>query len=101
MPTGLGNICHEAMTKVDERSRAYLVTRGNISSFAKAVSGCIKMKFSVTLSKIFQCLSVGSALLIVTMMSFVGGFEKLGCLEMLIFIGFWLLASIIVSLIKK
>ena len=101
LPTGLGNICHDAMNGTDERSRAYLVTRGNISSFAKAVAGCLKMKLSVTLSNIFQWLSVGSGLMIVTMMSFVGGFEKLGCLEMLLFTGFWLLSSVIVSLIKR
>ena len=101
LPTGLGNICHDAMNGTEERSRAYLVTRGNISSFAKAVAGCLKMKLSVTLSNIFQWLSVGSGLMIVTMMSFVGGFEKLGCLEMLLFTGFWLLSSVIVSLIKR
>ncbi len=101
LPTGLGNICHDAMTKVNDRSRAYLVTRGSLSSFAKAVAGCIQMKSGVTISNILQCAALGLGLLIVTMISFVSGFEKLGCLEMLIYIGSWSVISIITSMIKK
>lgn len=101
LPTGLGNICHDAMSQVDEQSRAYLVTRGKLSSFAKAVSGCIKMKSGIMLAKILQYFSVGMGLLLVTMISFVSGFEKLGCMEMLIYIGFFAITSIIASLIKK
>ncbi len=101
LPTGLGNICHELMSKTDAQSRAYLVTRGKLSSFAKAVSGCIKMKMAVFLVKVAQGVSVGVGLLLFSMISCVSGFEKLGCLEMLIYIGFWSLTTLIVSLIKK
>lgn len=101
LPTGLGNICHEEMAKTDDQARAYLITRGKLSSFAKAVSGCIKMKMGTYLARAAQGISVGVGLLLFSMISFVSGFEKLGCLEMLIYIGFWSLTTLIVSLIKK
>ena len=101
LPTGLGNICHEVTSSVDDRSRAYLVTRGKISSFAKAVSGCIRIKSNVTISKIMQYVAVVVGLVLITVISFISGFEKLGCLEMLIYLGFWAIASIVVSMIRK
>ena len=101
LPTSLGNICHEAMSSVDEQSRAYLVTRGKISSFARAVAGCIRVKSNITLSIIIQYIAIILGILIVTFISFVSGFQKLGCLEMLLYIGFWAVATIIIPLIKK
>ena len=101
LPTGLGTIGHNAMSSVDDRSRAYLVTRGKISSFARAVSGCIRIKSNVTISKILQYVAIVLGLVLVTVISFVSGFEKLGNIEMLIYLGFWALASTAVSMIKK
>lgn len=101
LPTNLGNICHEATTSVDERSRAYLVTRGKLSSFARAVSGCIRIKTNVTISVILQCVALAIGLGIVTLISFVSGFEKLGCFEMLIYTAFWTITIMIASLIRK
>ena len=101
MPTGLGNIYYEETKNIDEKSRAYLVTRGKLSSFAKAVSGCIKLKSNATITKILQYIAVILGLALVTLISFVSGFEKLGCLEMLIYIGFWTITSLFVSIIRK
>ena len=101
LPTSLGNICHDVTSSVDDKSRAYLVTRGKIASFARAVSGCIRIKSNITLSIIIQYIAVILGILIVTLISFISGFEKLGCLEMLLYIGFWAAATIIIPLIKK
>ena len=101
LPTNLGTVCHSVTSKLLDRSRAYLVTRGKISSFAKAVSGCIKMKSNMTLSRILQCIGLALGLITITLISFVSGFEKLGCLEMLIYIGFWSVATLIASVIRK
>ena len=101
LPTKLGIICNNAASKVDERSRAYLVTRGKISSFAKAISGCIKMKYGVTASNILQAAGVILGLGIVTLISFGSGFEKLGCLEMLIYVAIVSVITIVSSLIRK
>ena len=88
-------------SKTLDRSRAYLVTRGKISSFAKAVAGCIKMKSNMTISRILQSIGLALGLATITLISFVSGFEKLGCLEMLIYIGFWSVTTLIASSIRK
>lgn len=101
LPTNLGTVCHGVTSKTLDRSRAYLVTRGKISSFAKAISGCIKMKSNMTISRILQCIGLAIGLATVTMISFVSGFEKLGCLEMLIYISFWSVTTLVASIIRK
>ncbi len=101
LPTGLGNLCHEVMGSVDESARAYVVTKGRISSFARAVSGCIKMKSNTGLSKILQYLGIGTGIVLSGLISFVSGFQKLGSVEILGFILFWGVAAVAASLIKK
>ena len=101
LPTGLGTIANEEMTKKERNSRAYLVTNGKLKAFACAVAGCIKMKSTVNIAKIIQYLAVGLGLVLVVFISFISGFAKLGILEMLIYNGFWIAAMIIVSAIVK
>ncbi len=101
LPTGLGNICNEVTSSVDEQSRAYLVTKGRLSSFARAVSGCIKMKSSIMISKLLQLASIIFGTVVFTLISFVSGFQKLGSIEILIYIVFWALVMITASLIKN
>lgn len=101
LPTSLGNICHEVTTSTEERTRAYLVTRGKLSSFARAVSGCIRIKTNATISVILQCVALAIGLAIVTLISFVSGFEKLGCFEILIYSGICTVIELAASLIKK
>ena len=101
LPTGLGNICHEVMSSADESTRAYLVTGGKLSAFARAVSGCIRMRTNVSFTKIIQSIAVFLGLGIFTVICFVSGFEKLGCVEILIYLAFWASAALGVSLIIK
>ncbi len=101
LPTGLGNICHEATSSVDERSRAYLATRGRISSFARAISGCIRIKSNVNLALIIQYVGIAIGIILVTLISFISGFEKLGYLEILLYMAFWGIATVVVPSIRK
>ncbi len=100
LPTGLGNICSDVMGTVDEQSRAYLVTGGKLTSFAAAISGCIKMRSSVVAASLFQYASIIFGILIFSAIAFLSGFQKLGSLEVMIYITFWAFATIITSLIK-
>ena len=99
--TGLGNICHGEISFVDETSRAYVVTDGKLSGFAAAVSGCIGIKSTVTISKIVQIVSIVLGFLLANIISFVGGFSKLGGLEVLIYTSLWCLGLIIVSVLAR
>ena len=100
LPTGLGNICNDVMGTVDEQSRAYLVTGGKLTSFAAAISGCIKMRSSVVVASLFQYASIIFGILVFSAIAFLSGFQKLGSLEVLVYITFWALATITTSLIK-
>ena len=101
LPTGLGTIAYDEMTKKEKSSRAYLVTNGKLKAFASAVAGCIRMKSTVSIAKIIQYLAVALGMVLVIFISFVSGFAKLGILEMLIYTGFWIAAMIVVSAIVK
>ena len=76
------------------------MTGGKLTSFAAAVSGCIKMKSSVIAASLFQYASIIFGILIFSAIAFLSGFQKLGSLEVLIYIVFWALATITTSLIK-
>ena len=101
LPTGLGNIGYEELSGNEKTSRAYLVTNGRLSSFARAVAGCIKIKSTVTIAKIIQYLSIIIGFILVTVISFLSGFAKLGSMEMLLYAGFWCAAMIIVSIAAR
>ncbi|MBQ8135068.1 MAG: hypothetical protein IJ192_11780 [Clostridia bacterium] len=101
LPTGLGNIGYEELSGNEKTSRAYLVTNGKLSSFARAVAGCIKIKSTVTIAKIIQYLSIIIGFILVTVISFLSGFAKLGSMEMLLYTGFWCAAMIIVSIAAR
>jgi len=101
LPTGLGTVCNDVMTSVDEHSRAYLVTGGKLTSFAKALSRCIKMKGMFMIANLFQYTEIIFGMLICSMISFVSGFQKLGSVEILAYILFWLVATLITEYLKK
>ena len=51
LPTGLGNVLREAEDTVEETSRSYLIANGKAASLARAVTGCVKIKHNISLSK--------------------------------------------------
>lgn len=101
LPTHLGNTYQDMTSEPDESARAYLATRGKLSSFAKAVSGCIRIRAKATIVSLLQYVGIVIGMILITLISFVSGFEMLGFFEILIFIGFWAITSVIVTVIKK
>ena len=99
--TGLGTIAYDEISGKEKTTRAYLVTNGKIEAFANAVSGCIKMKSTVTISKIIQMMSIVTGFVLVNILSFFSGFAKLGVFELLLYIGFWCIALIAVSIAAR
>ena len=99
--SSLGDVCYEEIATTAETSRAYLVTRGKLSSFAKAISGCIKLQTTATITKMMQFIAMAIGLALVILICFVSGFAKLGCLQMLLYIGCWTIITLIVSLLRK
>ncbi len=97
LPTGLGTICHNELTGKERSSRAYVATNGRVTAFSAAISGCIRIRSTVTIAKIIQVLAIVLGFLLVSVISFVSGFEKLGGIELLMYTGFWCAALILVS----
>lgn len=101
LPTGLGAVCTKELSGTEKASRAYLVTNGRLSAFASAVAGCIGLKSTVFFAKLIQGLSLGVGVALVTLISFISGFAKLGSMELLLYIGFWCIALVLASLFAR
>ena len=101
LPTGLGTICHNELTGSERSSRAYVATNGRVTAFAAALTGCIRIRSTVTIAKIIQVLAIVLGFMLVSVISFVSGFEKLGGVELLLYTGFWCAALILVSAVAR
>lgn len=101
LPTGLGNVCKEAQSQVEDKSRAYLGTRGNISSMIRGVAGCINIKGNISLAVVIQLIALILGMLLVATLCVYAGNEVAGTIQMLIYSLFWALAALVSPLIQK
>ena len=101
LPTGLGTICQEEISGTEKTSRAYMVTNGKLSAFAAAVSGCIALKSTITISIVIQSLSVIIGFLLVMVLSFGSGFILLSNIPVLIYTLFCCLVLMIISVLLR
>ncbi len=95
LPTVLGQVADEAKSGIEKETRAYLATRGRLSSFARAITGCIKIRSSVKLSVIIQAIGIIFGFIVVTAISFISGFDKLGIVQLLVYLSFWVVAALV------
>ncbi len=101
LPTGLGNVLKEAESTVEESSRSYLITSGKISSLARAVSGCVKIKHNISLAIVIQLIAVLLGILVTATLSLYAGVGVMGSLEVMIYSVFWGAAAIIAPALQK
>ncbi len=101
LPTGLGNVCKEAQSQQEDSSRAYLGTRGKLSSLIRGVSGCIRIKSNISLTIVIQLIAVVLGLLLVATLCLYATNAVLGTLEILVYSLFWAAAAIIAPAIQK
>ena len=101
LPTGLGNVCKEACNKETDKSRAYLSTTGKATSLLYAVSGCIKIKGSISLAVAVQTLSVIFGIVLAVLICLYAGVAVVQSVEIFVFSLFWSAATVIASLIRK
>ncbi len=101
LPTGLGNVCKEAQSQQEDTSRAYLGTRGKLSSLIRGVSGCIRIKSNISLTIVIQLIAVVLGLLLVATLCLYATNAVLGTIEILIYSLFWAAAAIIAPAIQK
>ena len=101
LPTGLGNITKEMTDTPDEETRAYIATKGSIQSFARAISGCIRIKSNVTLSIFLQMAGIILGFVLVGVITFISGIARLNILELLIMYVFCIIVGIVAPTIRK
>ena len=101
LPTGLGNITKEMTDTPDEETRAYIATKGGIQSFARAISGCIRIKSNVTLSIFLQMAGIILGFVLVGVITFISGIARLNILELLIMYVFCIIVGIVAPTIRK
>lgn len=98
---GYSNVIDEAITKVEETSRAYLATRGRIGSLARAIGGCIGLKSNISLGIVIEIFGTLLGILLSATLALYASVARLSIVELMIYIGFWVGATIIAELIKR
>lgn len=101
LPTSIGNLCKEEMSIKEDSSRAYVSTRGRLSSLARAVTGCIRIKSSISIAVFLQCFAVIIGILFVATVVIASGVKTLGTMELFFFMLLWSAASVIAPMIQK
>lgn len=101
LPTSLGNLCKEEMSVKEDSSRAYVSTRGKLSSLARAITGCIRIKSNISIAVFLQCFAVVIGILFVSTVVIASGVKTLGTIELFFFMLLWAAASVIAPMIQK
>ncbi len=101
LPTGLGNVCIEITSQKEDTSRAYLATRGSFFSLLRGISGCIRMRSNISLSIVIELIGVILGVLIAATIVLCAGVSALKGIEVLVFVAFWILATLIAPSIQK
>ena len=101
LPTGLGNVCIEITSQKEDTSRAYLATRGSFFSLLRGISGCIRMRSNISLSVVIQLIGVILGVLVAATLVLCAGVSALKGIEVLVFMLFWVAATLIAPAIQK
>ena len=101
LPTGLGNVCKEAQLQQEDTSRAYLGTRGKLSSLIRAVSGCLRIKSNISLTIVIQLIAIVLGVLLGAALCLYATNAVVGTIEILVYMLFWAIASVVAPIIQK
>ena len=101
MAPGYANEIDEVTSKTEETSRAYLATRGRQSALARAVGGCIGLKSNITLGVMIGMFGLVLGLLLCATLVLYASVARLSIVELMIYILFWTVATLIAGLIRK
>lgn len=101
LTTGFAGTCNEVMSHKEETSRAYLATRGSLSSLMHAVTGAVTFKNNLNIGLIIQIFGLILGVLLCATMVLYAGVSILGVIEMLMYMLFWGIATVLAQLIKK
>ena len=99
------NVIRDEMIGKEKSSPAFIATKGGVTSFGRAVSGCIRTKRNISLSLAVQVVGVLLGLLIVTVIALFSGVQHVGAIQMFMCYLLWTVgifaAPMIVQRIQK
>ena len=98
---GYANEIDEMTSKVEETSRAYLATRGRQSSLARAIGGCIGLKSNISLGIAISVFGLVLGILLCATLVLYASVARLTIVELMIYILFWTVATIVAGLIRR
>lgn len=98
---GYANSCNESMDRKDDTARAYLATRGKFSSLCRAISGCVKIKSNLTMAMIVQIFGIVLGILLCAIMSLYAGVARLTVFNILLYIVFWVIATLLAGILRR
>ncbi|MBR2108610.1 MAG: hypothetical protein IJ932_01495 [Ruminococcus sp.] len=101
LPTGLGNVCKEAQSQTEEKSRAYLGTRGKISSMVQGIAGCVHIKSNISLAIVIQLIAMILGLLLVATLCLYATTAVLGTIQIMTYCLFWAVAALLSPLVWR
>lgn len=101
LPTGLGNVCKEAFAQKEDRSRAYLATKGSFLSLLRSLAACVQIKSNIMLAVVIQLIAIILGFLLAASISLYSGVESINIIAFLLYTVFWMAAVIIAPAIKK
>lgn len=85
----------------ENKSKAYIASTGRIDSVIRAISGCNRIKSNLSLSMAIQIIAMIIGFALTSLLIFYSKLEQVGCLELIIFVLFWIAAVLIPPRIKK
>ena len=89
------NVIRDEMIGKEKSSPAVIATKGGVTSFGRAVSGCIQTKRNISLSLAVQIFGVLLVLLIVTLIVLVTGIHHVKAIPMFMILLFWIIAVLV------
>ncbi len=101
LSTGLGNVCQEISSQKEDSSRAYLATRGSFLPFLRAISGCVRMKSSISLTVVIQLIGLILGVVVTAAIVLWSGVYSLGTLKILLYMIFCGVAAVVIPLFLR
>ena len=100
LSTGFANSVSDVCSKKEDSSKAFFATRGSFVSFMHALTNIIAFRHNLTIGLIIEIFGLILGVLLCATMVLYASVSILGIIEMLLYMLFWGVATIIAQLVK-
>ena len=87
--------------EAESSTRAYLATKGRVNVLARVLAACVRVRGNMTAALVLQRLTVLLSFLMVVFLTVVSGVAQIGALEITLYSIFWVVVTMLVSVIRK